>query len=115
MDATHNPEFTSIEFYWAYKTYIELMEITEELFDYLFENLKREKKLPYGDMEIDFATPFAKVSWTDHCRHRWRTKRSSTRQRWGLAYLKERNLKTDENWTLVMYRLNSLMNLSKEN
>jgi len=31
VDATHNPEFTSIEFYWAYKTYRELMDLTEEL------------------------------------------------------------------------------------
>jgi lysyl-tRNA synthetase, class II len=54
MDATHNPEFTSIEFYWAYKNYKDLIEITKELFDYLFEHLDRPKKLPYGDLEIDF-------------------------------------------------------------
>ena len=54
MDATHNPEFTSIEFYWAYKTYKDLIEITTELFDYLFEHLELPKKLPYGDLEIDF-------------------------------------------------------------
>jgi len=54
MDATHNPEFTSIEFYWAYKTYKDLIEITKELFDYLFEHLDRPKKLPYGELEIDF-------------------------------------------------------------
>ena len=54
MDATHNPEFTSIEFYWAYKNYKDLIEITKELFDYLFEHLNRPKKLPYGDLEIDF-------------------------------------------------------------
>jgi len=55
MDATHNPEFTSIEFYWAYKTYKDLIEITIELFDYLFEHLELPEKLPYGDMEIDFS------------------------------------------------------------
>ncbi len=55
MDATHNPEFTSIEFYWAYKTYKDLIEITIELFDYLFEHLDLPEKLPYGDMEIDFS------------------------------------------------------------
>ena len=54
MDATHNPEFTSIEFYWAYKTYKDLIEITKELFDYLFEHLNRPKKLPYGEHLIDF-------------------------------------------------------------
>ena len=54
MDATHNPEFTSIEFYWAYKTYRDLISITKEYFEYLFEHLDLPKRLPYGDMEVDF-------------------------------------------------------------
>jgi len=101
IDATHNPEFTSIEFYWAYKTYIELMEVTEELFDYLFDNLKLERVLPYGDLEINFATPFAKVSWVDSIVDIGGVPREVAEDRdAGLAYLKERNLKTDANWTL---------------
>lgn len=54
MDATHNPEFTSIEFYWAYKTYKDLIEITKEYFRYLFEHLDLPSRLPYGDLEVDF-------------------------------------------------------------
>ncbi len=54
MDATHNPEFTSIEFYWAYKTYKDLIAITKEYFEYLFEHLDLPTVLPYGDFEIDF-------------------------------------------------------------
>jgi lysyl-tRNA synthetase class 2 len=54
MDATHNPEFTSIEFYWAYKTYKDLIVLTKEYFEYLFENLDLPTNLPYGDFEIDF-------------------------------------------------------------
>ncbi len=54
MDATHNPEFTSIEFYWAYKTYKDLIIITKEYFEYLFEHLNLPTNLPYGDLEIDF-------------------------------------------------------------
>jgi len=101
IDATHNPEFTSIEFYWAYKTYIELMEVTEELFDYLFDTLALERTLPYGDLEINFTTPFAKVSWVDSIIDIGGVPREIAVDRdAGLAYLKERNLKTDENWTL---------------
>jgi len=101
IDATHNPEFTSIEFYWAYKTYIELMEVTEELFDYLFDSLNLERKLPYGDLEINFATPFAKVSWVDSIVDIGGVPKEIAVDRdAGLTYLKERNLKTDENWTL---------------
>ena len=55
MDATHNPEFTSIEFYWAYKTYQDLIEITKEYFEYLFDHLELPKRLPYGEVEVDFA------------------------------------------------------------
>ena len=55
MDATHNPEFTSIEFYWAYKTYRDLIDLTKEYFEYLFEHLNLPSTLPYGDIEINFA------------------------------------------------------------
>jgi lysyl-tRNA synthetase, class II len=55
MDATHNPEFTSIEFYWAYKTYKDLIALTKEYFEYLFEHLDLPTTLPYGDLEIDFT------------------------------------------------------------
>ena len=55
MDATHNPEFTSIEFYWAYKTYKDLIEITKEYFQYLFEHLNLPTILPYADMEVNFG------------------------------------------------------------
>ena len=54
MDATHNPEFTSIEFYWAYKTYKDLIILTKEYFEYLFENLNLPTILPYGEFKIDF-------------------------------------------------------------
>jgi len=54
MDATHNPEFTSIEFYWAFKTYKDLITITKEYFEYLFDHLNLPKRLPYGELEVDF-------------------------------------------------------------
>jgi lysyl-tRNA synthetase class 2 len=64
MDATHNPEFTSIEFYWAYKTYRDLIEITKEYFEYLFEHLELPTTLPYGDIEINFAN-FTEIGLVD--------------------------------------------------
>ena len=101
IDATHNPEFTSIEFYWAYKTYIELMEITEELFDYLFDTLKLERTLPYGDLEINFATPFAKVSWVDAIVDIGGVPREvATDTAKAIAYLKERNVAIGDKLTL---------------
>ena len=101
IDATHNPEFTSIEFYWAYKTYIELMEITEELFDYLFDNLGLERTLPYGDIEINFTTPFAKVSWVDAIVDIGGVDREiATSRDKAEAFLKEKNVAIANNLTL---------------
>ncbi len=64
MDATHNPEFTSIEFYWAYKTYKDLIALTKEYFEYLFDHLKLPTLLPYGDLEVNFAN-FTEISLID--------------------------------------------------
>ncbi len=101
IDATHNPEFTAIEFYWAYKTYIELMEITEELFDYIFDTLGLDRVLTYGEHEINFQTPFARVPWIDAIVEIGGIPREIAEDRdKGLAFLKENNHKYDENWTL---------------
>ena len=65
MDLTHNPEFTMIEFYWAYHTYHDLMELTEEMFSVLLKQLNLPTKIPYGDIEIDFSKKFKKISYKD--------------------------------------------------
>lgn len=54
MDHSHNPEFSMIEFYWAYKTYDDLIALTKELFDFLFETLNLPKILKYNQYDIDF-------------------------------------------------------------
>ncbi len=65
MDATHNPEFTMIEFYKAYSTYVELMQLTEELFDFLKKELKLPSTIIYDNMEINLSTPFRKIKYKD--------------------------------------------------
>ncbi len=65
MDHTHNPEFTMLEFYWAYHNYEDLMKLTEEIFEVLFRELNLPKKLPFGELEIDYSAPFKKITWED--------------------------------------------------
>ncbi len=65
MDHTHNPEFTMLEFYWAYHTYEDLIELTQKLFEKLFSELNLPTKMNYGDIEVDFSTPFRRVKWED--------------------------------------------------
>ena len=64
IDHTHNPEFTMIEFYWAYHTMEDLMNLTKELFEFLFERLNLPKQLEYGDMIIDF-NKWEKMTYKD--------------------------------------------------
>ncbi len=101
MDHTHNPEFTMIEFYWAYRTYNDLMEITEALFDMLFEKLALQKRLSYGDFMIDFATPFAKVSYIEALTTIGGVPVEvvSDKEK-AIAYLAQRNIKVDANLSL---------------
>lgn len=65
MDLTHNPEFTTIEFYWAYHNYNDLMDLTEELFSMLLEKLNLNKTLDFDGKKIDFSKPFERISYKD--------------------------------------------------
>ncbi len=62
MDRTHNPEFTSLEFYVAYKDYEWMMQITEEIFEKVALAVHEDTKFKVGENEIDFAGPFARLS-----------------------------------------------------
>jgi len=54
-----------LEFYWAYHNYEDLMDLTEEMFEVLFKELNLPKKLPFGELEIDYSAPFKRISWED--------------------------------------------------
>lgn len=62
MDRTHNPEFTVLEFYVAYKDYQWMMEITEQLFEHVSVVTNGQTTLKVGENEIDFAAPYKRVS-----------------------------------------------------
>lgn len=55
MDHSHNPEFTMIEFYWAYKTYQDLITLTQELFSFLLQSLNLPMQISHGQDIIDFS------------------------------------------------------------
>lgn len=65
MDLTHNPEFTTIEFYWAYHNYKDLMDLTEELFAMLLEKLNLGKIIEFDDKKIDFSKDFERITYKD--------------------------------------------------
>ncbi len=65
MDRTHNPEFTVMEIYVAYKDYLWMMEFTEEMIEKVALALHGTTKVTVQGKEIDFKAPFQRLSMTD--------------------------------------------------
>ncbi len=62
VSTRHNPEFTMLEFYWAYADYRDLMDLTEELLRGLALRVVGQLQFPYQGETIDFAAPFARFT-----------------------------------------------------
>ncbi|MGE5313419.1 MAG: lysine--tRNA ligase [Acidobacteriota bacterium] len=62
MDRTHNPEFTAMELYVAYKDYIWMMELTERMIQNIAIALNGTQKVTLGGNEIDFTTPWQRMT-----------------------------------------------------
>lgn len=65
MDRTHNPEFTAMEIYVAYKDYNWMMNFTERLIEFCAIQVNGTTKATFGKHEIDFKAPYERVSMTD--------------------------------------------------
>jgi len=63
IDSTHNPEFTSIEIYYAYQDYNKMMELTEKILNHIVKTVNNGNlKIKYKDYEIDFSIPFKRIT-----------------------------------------------------
>ncbi|MFN3941115.1 MAG: lysine--tRNA ligase [Flavobacterium sp.] len=65
MDRTHNPEFTAMEIYVAYKDYHWMMEFTEQLLEFCATQVNGTTKATFGENQIDFKAPYPRISMTD--------------------------------------------------
>ena len=65
MDRTHNPEFTILEFYVAYKDYLWMMETTEQLLETAAIATNESPIVAYGENEINFKAPYKRISILD--------------------------------------------------
>ena len=65
MDRTHNPEFTAMEIYVAYKDYNWMMEFCEQLLEFCAVAVSGQTKVKFDGHEIDFKAPYARVTMTD--------------------------------------------------
>src|SRR5687767_10773852 len=62
ISTQHNPEFTMLEFYWAYVDYHRLMTFTEELLTSVAQQVIGTTSLPFGDQTINMSAPFKRLS-----------------------------------------------------
>jgi lysyl-tRNA synthetase class 2 len=65
MDRTHNPEFTAMEIYVAYKDYNWMMEFTENLLEHCALEVNGSTDVVFGEHKVSFKAPYARVTMTD--------------------------------------------------
>lgn len=69
MDRTHNPEFTAMEIYVAYKDYHWMMDFTENLLEHCAIAVNGTSNATFGEHQINFKAPYARVTMTDSIKH----------------------------------------------
>ncbi|MCC6259530.1 MAG: lysine--tRNA ligase [Anaerolineales bacterium] len=57
----HNPEFTQLEFYWAYADYLQVMELTEQMVAYAAEQVTGSTQVTFGEHQIEFKPPWRRL------------------------------------------------------
>lgn len=65
IDRQHNPEFTQIEFYWAYATYEDLIRFTEEMLTHVIKKVLGKLKIKHEDDILDFTLPWRRVTFRE--------------------------------------------------
>jgi lysyl-tRNA synthetase class 2 len=69
MDRTHNPEFTVMEIYVAYKDYYWMMDFTEAMIQHVCNEALGTSTVQFADRTIDFGKPFQRITMTDAIKH----------------------------------------------
>ena len=96
MDRTHNPEFTNLEFYVAYKDYNWMMNTTEKLLEKVAVDLYGDSKVNYGDNTIEFKGPYKKISILDSIKENTGFNLSNSSEEETFKIAKELGVEVDE-------------------
>jgi lysyl-tRNA synthetase class 2 len=65
IDRSHNPEFTILEFYWAYADYKDMMKLVENMLETVVKNVFETTEIVYEEKKIDFSAPFERVEFAE--------------------------------------------------
>jgi len=63
VDRSHNPDFTMLEFYWAYEDYKDLMKFTEKMFETLLKRVFGKLEIKYENKKINFKTSWPRIEF----------------------------------------------------
>ncbi|HEY1007186.1 MAG TPA: amino acid--tRNA ligase-related protein, partial [Sphingobacteriaceae bacterium] len=96
MDRTHNPEFTSMEIYVAYKDYVWMMEMVEQCLEKVAVAIHGTSKVKVGEDVIDFAGPYERLSMYDSIKKYTGVDVSEMDEAALRAFCRELNIETDE-------------------
>ena len=64
MDRAHNPEFTSLEMYWAYADYKDMMRFTESMISTIVKKIFKKKEIEYQGKKINFEVPWQRIEFS---------------------------------------------------
>ncbi len=92
MDRTHNPEFTMLEFYVAYKDYVWMMEFVEKLLEETVIGVCGKTKINYNNNQIDFKGPYKRQSFFDSIKEKTGDDVSQMTKENLQDYCKEKNI-----------------------
>jgi len=95
MDKTHNPEFTMLELYVAYKDYNWMMTFVEEIFKNILLEVCGSTVVTFNENEINFEGPYKKLSFFDAIKNETGKDLSQKTEKELLAYCKSKNIETN--------------------
>ncbi len=65
IDSDHNPEFTMVEIYWAYRDFKDMMGLTEDIVTSIMQQVHGKTEIPFGEIALNFTKPWKKISMAD--------------------------------------------------